>query len=67
MKRLDDFRVEKTQMKNIQGGCALTHFLTPTGSLGTDSWCDKNGDGKMTRDEVTDKKASTSVGLYPNP
>lgn len=52
MKTLQDFGVKQTQLGNIQGGCAQTGYRTSSGSTGTDTWCDKNGDKKMTKDEV---------------
>lgn len=54
MKTLQDFGVKQTQLGNIQGGCAQTGYKTSSGSTGTDTWCDKNGDKKMTKDEVYD-------------
>lgn len=59
MKSLKDFRVEKKQLKNIQGGCRQTNYRTKQGATGTDTWCDKNLDGEMTKDEISDYKQVT--------
>lgn len=64
MKKLDDFRVEKTQLKNIQGGCRPTEYrVNSTGATGTDSWCDTNGDGIKQANEVSNYTPNTSVGI----
>lgn len=66
MKKLDDFKIEKTQLKNIQGGCRQTEYrVRSTGATGTDSWCDSNGDGIKQDNEVSNYTPNTNVVLAP--
>nr|WP_298000713.1 hypothetical protein [uncultured Flavobacterium sp.] len=64
MKKLEGFKVETTQLKNIQGGCRPTGYkVNSTGETGTDSWCDTNGDGIKQNSEVSGYTPNTNVGI----